>query len=104
MNNQIHFNIKDGKVKVSFQHELDFPTFLQVIQTGILSAMNILVERANNKEKAREELFNLYNVTASNTLHYFAPDIDMRPDLTEDAILRAENEILNEHWRKKHEK
>lgn len=98
-NNQIIFNIKDGKVKVSMRKPIGLPDFIQVIQTGILSALKSLLESADNKEKAKEELFNLYNTACSNTLHYFAPEYDFHPDLTAEAILRAENQIIDERYR-----
>lgn len=99
-NNQIHFNVNNGKVKVSFRKPMGLPDFIQVIQTGILSALNSFLESADNKEQAKKELFDLYNTACSNTLHYFAPEYDLRPDLTAEAILKAENDIINERYRK----
>ena len=58
-----------------------------------------MLESADNKEKAKQELFDLYNTACSNTLHYFAPEYDLHPDLTAEAILRAENQIINERYR-----
>lgn len=98
-NNQIHFNVHDGKVKVSFRKPVSLPDFIQVVQTGILYALNSYLESADNKEQAKEELFGLYNTACSNTLHYFAPEFDLRPDLTAEAILKAENDIINQRYR-----
>lgn len=105
-NNQIHFNVNNNKVKVSFRKPVPLPDFIQVVQTGILYALNSFLESADNKEQAKEELYNLYNTACSNTLHYFAPEFDLRPGLTAEAILRAENDIINEKYRaiKKKEK
>jgi hypothetical protein len=44
----------------------------------------------------KEDLYDMYNAAASNTLNIFAPDIEMRPHLTAQAILEAENKIINE--------
>lgn len=98
--NQVYINIKDDKVKLSMKHPLSLPDFLQVVQTGLLTALNSFLESADNKEKAKQELFDLYNTACSNTLHYFAPEYDLHPDLTAQAILRAENEIIDEEYRK----
>ena len=98
--NQVYINIKDDKVKLSMKHPLTLPKFLQVFQTGILTALNSFLESADNKEKAKQELFDLYNTACSNTLHYFAPEYDLHPNLTSQAILRAENEIIDEEYRK----
>ena len=99
-NNQIHFNVHDNKVKVTFQKPVALPDFLQVVQTGILYALNSYLESADNKELAKEELYDLYNVACSNTLHYFAPEYDLHPNLTAQAILKAENDIIEEEYRK----
>lgn len=98
-NNQIHFNINDGKVKVSFRKPVSLPDFLQIVQTGILTALNSFLDSADNKEQAKQELFDLYNTACSNTLHYFAPEYDLHPDLTAEAILKAENEIIDERYK-----
>lgn len=97
-NNQIHFNVHDNKVKVTFQKPVALPDFLQVVQTGILYALNSYLESADNKELAKAELYDLYNVACSNTLHYFAPEYDLRPNLTTEAILKAENDLINEKY------
>lgn len=98
-NNQIHFNLHNNKVKVSFQKPVSLPDFLQIVQTGILYALNSYLESAHDKEIAKEELYNLYNTACSNTLHYFAPEYDLHPTLTAEAILRAENDIIEERYR-----
>ena len=98
-NNQININIKDDKVKLSTRKAMPLPDFLQVMQTGILTALQTFVNRADDKEKARSELYDLYNIAASNTLHYFAPEYDLHPDLTAEAILKAENEIIDAKYK-----
>jgi hypothetical protein len=98
-NNQIHFNVNNNKVKVTFKKAMGLPDFLQVVQTGILYALNSYLESANDKVIAKEELYNLYNTACSNTLHYFAPEYDLHPNLTAEAILRAENDIIEERYR-----
>jgi hypothetical protein len=110
-NNQIYFNVKDNKVKVSFKENLDLKEFLTLISTGILQTMNAI--RAQTKQAAisaakvnpdldvdkaiqlcTEELYDMYNAAASHTLSLFAPDIEMRPHLTTQAIMEAEDRII----------
>lgn len=43
-----------------------------------------------------EELFDILNMSFSSALDRMFPEIVLRPDLTEEAIMRAENEILEE--------
>lgn len=102
-NNQIYFNIKDDKVKLSFKdNSLSITDFLQVVSTGILTAMQGIVNSApiEQQESIKEDLYDLYNAAASNTLHYFAPEIDMRPHLTAQAILDAEDKLINTEYKK----
>lgn len=102
-NNQIYFNVKDGKVRISYKEAVPFAEFLQIISTGILAAMNAVVEMVPEELKAqtKEDLYDMYNAAASTTLNYFAPEIEMRPHLTTQAILKAENEILEQMDRKR---
>ena len=95
-NNQIIFNVTDGKAKITMRKPLSFEDFLQVIQTGILSAMHSIVTSAENKEEATAVLYDTYNLACSRTLEAFAPEYEMRPHLTTEAIYRMENKILNE--------
>lgn len=53
-------------------------------------------EREARLEKVKDEIYDMVNVAASNILRQFAPEIEMRPNLTAEAILKAENAILDE--------
>lgn len=96
-NNQIYFNIKDNKIKLSYKNPMPITDFLQVISTGILLALKGVVDAApeESRQEIQEDLYDMYNAAASNTLHYFAPEIEMRPHLTSQAILDAEDAIIN---------
>lgn len=97
-NNQIHIQIKDGQVKISHEKPMAITDFLQVMSTSILAAMNGILNSVPeaNQQEVKEDLYDMYNAAASNTLNIFAPDIEMRPHLTAQAILEAENKIINE--------
>jgi len=103
--NQIHFNVKGGQVKVSYKHTPALDEFLTIVFTGCIAAMNQIVasEPPENQEQCKKDLYDMFNVGASNTLHYFAPEIDARPHLTTQAILEAENAIIEREYRKKKE-
>jgi hypothetical protein len=97
VSNQIYFNVdKNRKVKVSFKNPVPFTDFLQIISTGILTAMFSIVNSApeDQRPQVKEELYDMYNAAASNLLSFFAPEIEMRPHLTTQAILEAENAII----------
>lgn len=102
-NNQIHFNVHDNKVKVSFKTPPSMEDFFTIVSTGILSAMQQVVtsQPEENREQCKEELYDMYNAAASNTLAYFAPEYELRPHLTTQAILEAENKLIDEAYQEK---
>ena len=55
-------------------------------------------------EKQLEELkltiYDTLNIAFSNALTMFAPEIEARPDITEDAFLKARNDLLKEEMEK----
>ena len=65
--------------------------------SACLRTMENVVQNAPEKDKQgfTEELYDFFNVQASNVLKVFAPDLELRPDLTAEAILNAENAILD---------
>lgn len=101
--NKIVFEIKDGQLTLSYKKAIPVTDFLQIVQTGILSTLNQVV--AASKEEIRtqvkEDLYDMYNAAASSTLNFFAPEIEMRPHLTAQAILEAENKIIERQYRNK---
>lgn len=71
------------------------------INITLAAQLNMFKDILNNvkeedREEVRDELYDMYNLAASAFLKAFAPELELRPDLTEEAILRAENEILKE--------
>jgi hypothetical protein len=95
-NNQIHIKIKDGQVSCHTDKPMSIQEFIQATCTCTLGMMQSLVAKApeGSEQEIKEDLYDMYNAAASNTLRYFAPDIDMRPHLTTQAILEAENNII----------
>ena len=94
--NLIKFKITNGQVICTMKEAIALPEFFQVIFTGILSAMNAVVnaQEESNKPQCKEDIYDMLNAAASNTLYFFAPEIEMRPHLTTQAILEAENKII----------
>lgn len=95
--NLIKFHIVNGQVRLTYKEPMTITDFLQVISTGILLSLNAIAEAApeDQRQEVKEDLYDMYNAAASNTLSYFAPEIEMRPHLTSQAILEAEDNILN---------
>ena len=107
---------EDGKVSFKLAGSFTAEDVILVCNTVILSAMNQLVgnyEKVLNEsvtgpaadqkwgEKVAElkgMLYDFYNVNASNLLVAFAPEFEKNPDLTTQAILKAENDLIEEKY------
>lgn len=78
---------------------LSFQDILQLACSCVASAAKNMMSQAKDDKEAgviEEELFNAANVAFSQCLEYAFPNSTLHPDLTEEAIMRAENEILRE--------
>ena len=76
---------------------LSFADILQLTCSCVASAAKTMMSQAENDKEAQEiekELFDLANVSFSQCLDFAFPNQELRPDLTEEAIMEAENAIL----------
>ena len=107
---------EDGKVSFKLAGSFTAEDVVLTCNTVILSVMNQLVnsyektlaEAAKGPvtdQKVREKvaelkgmLYDFYNVNASNLLAAFAPEFEKNPDLTTQAILKAENDLIEEKY------
>lgn len=99
-NFKVTIEVEGDKTKMSFSDPA--PTFedlLSGIFSNVLGVMNAAVERApdEHKEEAKGQLYDCFNMAASRTLELFAPEYELRPGLTAQAILEAENRIIMEN-------
>lgn len=87
---------QDGMMLSS--EELHVADYINITLAAQLNMFNDILRRADEEERehTRGELYDMYNLAASAFLKAFAPEFELRPGLTEEAILRAENEILDE--------
>lgn len=88
---------EDNKMQM-IMDPLTIEVFFQMMFSGILNYMNTIVENAKGvalKKAMKERLYDVLNIVASNTLEQFAPDLELRPNLTAQAILEMENKILD---------
>lgn len=98
---QIIINVDDkGQVNFSTSRGVSYSLMTDVMCTAQLAAMQSTMKAAERDlpkgelAKLKEHLWDQYNQSASNVLDEFIP-AHMRPDLTEEAILQKENEILD---------
>ena len=99
MTNDIHVHLSDnGKLKMKTRFPLAFDDLISMAMTLCLSAMNDVVQNApeGKEEECKGVLYDFFNVAASNVLKTFAPELELRPNLTAQAIMEAENRIILE--------
>jgi hypothetical protein len=91
---------------VDFIGEVDLDLAMQLLFSAQLRILQTAVEKAPDdlKDKLKGYFYDVYNLEASGVLALFAPEIEMRPDLTAEAILAAENQILDQVKAEKAEK
>jgi hypothetical protein len=105
--NKLTFYIQDNnKITVKTQHPIDFEELLQYTQTAVLNYAKQIIsfvpeETPEDAEKVKGFLYDQMNYAFSRTLEFFAPEYELRPGLTAEAILKAEDEILEQHFKKK---
>lgn len=94
--------ISGNSLSVSTTQGLTLPDAMQVICTAACSMLRQTYEAISaappegvTPEQIKGDLYDMANLMFSNVLSQFAPEIEMRPDLTCEAILKAENEILD---------
>ena len=95
---ELSLKIIDGKL---FIHAigLDYPTVTQMLGQAQLYFMNQTYNATPEsdhklRKSVRGEIYDIYNATASNVLDMFEPTAEKCTNLTAEAILKAENEIL----------
>lgn len=90
--------------QMEFQTEspINFEELLQITQTIILGQARSIVDKVpeDQKTEAKETLYDVMNQAFSRTLEFFAPEFELRPGLTAQAILEAENKLIERKAKK----
>ncbi len=81
---------------IKTQGEFKFEETMLALCNTVLHLMEQFSEAVpeGDREKAREVMYHFMNERFSALLERFAPNIEMRPNLTVDAIMKAQNELL----------
>ena len=78
---------------------------LHILNSYLIAAAGQLPEEPTEEESAKfvaikKQIYQAYNEAASSILELFAPEFELRPDLTTEAIQKAEEELINERFNK----
>jgi hypothetical protein len=87
-----------GDCRVSSAEPVHAHEMVNMTMGATLNIFNTILSQVPEADqtKCRHELYDLFNAGASAFLKVFDPEAELHPDLTEEAILRAENEIIME--------
>jgi hypothetical protein len=91
----------DSETGLSSNEHLSFDDALRLLGTAALSMMEgldtyVKENDAENYERVHGAIYDKFNIMAGNILDAFDNSRSPATDLTAEAILRAENEILDE--------
>ena len=104
----------DESANILVTPNTSFSDAIQMLSTLTLHVLNSYTIAANGGQlpekpsKAqlnqfmaiKEQIYQAYNEAASAVLEMYAPEFELRPDITTEAIQRAEEEIINERVNK----
>lgn len=90
---------QDGELKYNLiaSPDLPFNVAMQLLQTV---TYQVLTAFAEQKPEALNDIYDAYNFMASTLLEYLIPDRELRPDITNDAILELEAKKIEEEYAK----
>ena len=93
----IKIDHKDHRLEITTDRDYTLPELVDVLFRAALFGMR---ETLKKVPEAKPEIFDMVNYKASALLEHFAPEYELRPGLTEEAIMKAENEILEDEMSK----
>ena len=97
----LHIDVEEGKTNISASERLSFEDSLRILGTTALSLMRgldgyVKDNDPENYDAVHGHIYDTFNIMAGNILDAFDDTRSPATDLTAEAILRAENEILDE--------
>lgn len=101
MEHQIVINLsEDGQITMTTNPPMPMPMYLQVVMSTIEATAQATINGApeEHRTQVRDDLYGLLNFAASAVLDRIDPEYVRNPGLTAEAILKAENEIIEEQY------
>lgn len=90
----------NDKLNVELSKPTSVQDILSTLLCGCLATLRSVVDKAREEEgeevalQVRDEMYDIFNTGASNILEAFAPDKELRPDITAEALLELENSYI----------
>jgi hypothetical protein len=89
-----------NNIQMAVDSDAEFAPLMEMLFTAVLRVANKF--SANNPER-KPDIYDVINILASSTLATFMPDNELRPDLTAEALLNMENQVLEAYANAKEE-
>ena len=103
----------EGKTFCVVSPDLELADAFQLLHTISLHLLNAYTIAANEGQlpdkpteeqlkkyiSIKSELYDMYNVAVSSVLENYAPEFELRPDITADAIANEESKIVKEKYK-----
>lgn len=102
--NEIVLILNDkNQLRVKMKNPMSFEDLLQVTQTAVLGHAKQVMEQVpqDDVEEVKGAFYDLMNQAFSRTLEFFAPELELHPNLTAQAILEAENALIEKAYKGK---
>lgn len=93
----IKIEVTKHRLEVTTDRNYTLPEMIDELFQTALFGMRETLKAA---PQAKAQIFDMVNYKASALLEHFAPEYELRPDLTTEAIMKAENEILEDEMSK----
>lgn len=77
--------------------ELTFNTSMQLLMSMTINLLNAFKE---SHPDAKEDLYDAYNFMATSVLNTIIPEKELRQDIDEEAILKAQEQVIEEAYAK----
>lgn len=96
MNKLVIYLDDQNKLKLKSQNPIDLEGLIQITQTAVLGFAKQVMSTVPKEDydKVKGFIYDEMNVAFSRTLEVFAPEYDVSPDLTAQAIMEAEDAII----------
>ena len=97
----IEVDEKTGQIDTNFDKPVRIDDFMTVLFTVQLEMMKGSLSQAQKSDltptqidQIRDDMYDKFNAGASNVLYLFAPDNELHPDLTVEAMKAAEDQYM----------
>lgn len=98
----LKLDFEKGKLTLESTRSYTLSEAVLLLLNAILFYVRRAVERLPEKDRAeaKKSIYDMLNLRFSGLLETFAPEYELRPDLTSEAIMTMENELLKDEMSK----